>query len=61
MNFSRFTRPVNDEPDYDRLAEIAAARADAWHDQAVDREREAAQWADEEWDCLKELKIKNAK
>jgi hypothetical protein len=49
MNFSRFTNPAqeepdderNDDPDYDREAEIEAERADAWHDQAVDRERDS--------------------
>ena len=46
MNFSRFSNPVDDEPDDDREAEIAAEREDAWHDQAVDREREEQEYED---------------
>lgn len=40
-NFSRFKNPVNDEPDAEDEQEIQDERADAWQDQACDREADA--------------------
>ena len=41
---NRFTNPDHDEPDLDRQQEIEAEKADAWRDQAVDREQQQQQY-----------------
>ena len=48
MNWSRFSNPMREPQDAERLQAAQDERADAWHDQAIDREREQlkdAGWA----------------
>ena len=42
MNWQRFSNPAREPQDAERLQSAQDDRADAWHDQAIDREMERA-------------------